>query len=140
MSRSTKCCFTFRSSDRNYVHDYTVTTQKAVTFLMHATYPTHAVLLFNHSSTDVNDTYFFRFSNSNFLHSLLLRLSYVQVFSALLFRAVFWVILPCRMIVDNHFTRQYNPEDSSEHHTRRRENLKSHFLNTVQKSPHPPLE
>jgi hypothetical protein len=30
--------------------------------------------------------------------------------------------------VDNHFTRQYNPEDSSEHHTRRRENLKSHRL------------
>jgi hypothetical protein len=30
--------------------------------------------------------------------------------------------------VDNHFTRQYNPEDSSEHHTRRRENLKSHSL------------
>jgi hypothetical protein len=28
--------------------------------------------------------------------------------------------------VQNHFTRQYNPEDSSEHHTRRRENLKSH--------------
>jgi hypothetical protein len=28
--------------------------------------------------------------------------------------------------VDNHSTRQYNPEDSSEHHTRRRENLKSH--------------
>jgi hypothetical protein len=28
--------------------------------------------------------------------------------------------------VDNQFTRQYNPEDSSEHHTRRRENLKSH--------------
>jgi hypothetical protein len=28
--------------------------------------------------------------------------------------------------VDNHFTRQYNPEDSSEHHTCRRENLKSH--------------
>jgi hypothetical protein len=28
--------------------------------------------------------------------------------------------------VDNLFTRQYNPEDSSEHHTRRRENLKSH--------------
>jgi hypothetical protein len=27
--------------------------------------------------------------------------------------------------VDNHSTRQYNPEDSSEHHTRRRENLKS---------------
>jgi hypothetical protein len=30
--------------------------------------------------------------------------------------------------VDNHFTRQYNPEDSSEHHTRRRENLKSHTI------------
>jgi hypothetical protein len=30
--------------------------------------------------------------------------------------------------VDNHFTRQYNPEDSSEHHTRRRENLKSHTV------------
>jgi hypothetical protein len=28
--------------------------------------------------------------------------------------------------VDNHFTRQYNPEDNSEHNTRRRENLKSH--------------
>jgi hypothetical protein len=44
-------------------------------------------------------------------------------------RAVFWVILPCKMIVDNHFTRQCNPEDSSEHHTRRRENLKSHTAN-----------
>jgi hypothetical protein len=31
--------------------------------------------------------------------------------------------------VDNHFTRQYNPEDSSEHHTRHRENLKSHIVN-----------
>jgi hypothetical protein len=29
--------------------------------------------------------------------------------------------------VDNHFTRQYNPEDNSEHHSRRRENLKSHI-------------
>jgi hypothetical protein len=28
--------------------------------------------------------------------------------------------------VDNHFTRQYNPEDNSERHTRRRENLKCH--------------
>jgi len=26
---------------------------------------------------------------------------------------------------------QYNPEDSSEHHTRRRENLKSHKANTA---------
>jgi hypothetical protein len=30
--------------------------------------------------------------------------------------------------VDNNITRQYNPEDSSEHHTRRRENLKSHKI------------
>jgi hypothetical protein len=30
--------------------------------------------------------------------------------------------------VDNNFTRQYNPEDNSEHHTGRRENLKSHIL------------
>jgi hypothetical protein len=30
--------------------------------------------------------------------------------------------------VDNQYTRQYNPEDSSEHHTRRRENIKSHVF------------
>jgi hypothetical protein len=30
--------------------------------------------------------------------------------------------------VDNYFTRQYIPEDNSEHHTLRRENLKSHRL------------
>jgi hypothetical protein len=40
--------------------------------------------------------------------------------------------------VDNHFTRQYNPEDNSEHHTRRRENLKSReytvFKNSVRTS------
>jgi hypothetical protein len=30
--------------------------------------------------------------------------------------------------VDNHFTGQYIPEDNSEHHTRRRENFKSHTL------------
>jgi hypothetical protein len=29
--------------------------------------------------------------------------------------------------VDNYFTRQYIPEDKSELHTRRRENLKSHM-------------
>jgi hypothetical protein len=28
--------------------------------------------------------------------------------------------------VDNYFILQYIPEDNSEHHTRRRENLKSH--------------
>jgi hypothetical protein len=28
---------------------------------------------------------------------------------------------------DNNFTRQYIPEDNSEQHTRRRENLKSHI-------------
>jgi hypothetical protein len=30
--------------------------------------------------------------------------------------------------VDNYFTRQYIPEDKSELHTLRRENLKSHML------------
>jgi hypothetical protein len=34
-------------------------------------------------------------------------------------------------LVDNHFTRQYNPEDSSERHTLRRENLKSHNTSNV---------
>jgi hypothetical protein len=29
--------------------------------------------------------------------------------------------------VDNYFTRQYVPDDNSELHTRRRENLKSHM-------------
>jgi hypothetical protein len=54
-----------------------------------------------------------------------------------MFRIVFWDVLPCKIIVvqavrssetsvDNYFTRQYIPEDNSEHHTRRRENLKSH--------------
>jgi hypothetical protein len=33
----------------------------------------------------------------------------------MMFKAVFWVVLPCKLIVDNQFTRQYNPEDSSEH-------------------------
>jgi hypothetical protein len=31
--------------------------------------------------------------------------------------------------VDNYFTRQYIPEDKSELHARRRENLKSHKAN-----------
>jgi hypothetical protein len=36
----------------------------------------------------------------------------------MIFRIVFW---------DNYFTQQYIPEDNSEHHTRCRENLKSHL-------------
>jgi thiamine phosphate synthase YjbQ (UPF0047 family) len=39
--------------------------------------------------------------------------------------------------VDNHFTRQYNPEDSSEHHTRRRENLKSHIKQLLESRCNP---
>jgi hypothetical protein len=35
--------------------------------------------------------------------------------------------------VDNYFTRQYIPEDNSAHHTRRRENLKSHELERIWK-------
>jgi hypothetical protein len=30
--------------------------------------------------------------------------------------------------VDNYFTQKYITEDNSEHHTRRRENLKSHNI------------
>jgi hypothetical protein len=52
---------------------------------------------------------------------------YCQLPLHMMFRAVFWVVLPSKMIVGKHFTRQYNPEDSSEYHTRRRENLKSHI-------------
>jgi hypothetical protein len=33
--------------------------------------------------------------------------------------------------VDNYFTRQYIPEDNSELHTRRRENLKSHKYDKI---------
>jgi hypothetical protein len=36
--------------------------------------------------------------------------------------------------VDNYFTRQYIPEDNSELHTRRLENLKSHLLDTCYNS------
>jgi hypothetical protein len=39
--------------------------------------------------------------------------------------------------VDNYFTRQYIPEDKSELHNRRRENLKSHKVNdTCMKTMH----
>jgi hypothetical protein len=37
--------------------------------------------------------------------------------------------------VDNYFTRQYIPEDKSELHTRRRENLKSHIILTCSVIP-----
>jgi len=48
-----------------------------------------------------------------------------------IFIIVFWDVLPCKIIVDRRFrgTRQYIPEDNSELHTRRRENLKSHIVN-----------
>jgi len=38
--------------------------------------------------------------------------------------------------VDNYFTRQYIPEDNSELHTRRRENLKSHFNGFIDCTQH----
>jgi hypothetical protein len=34
--------------------------------------------------------------------------------ASMMFRIVFWDVLPCKMIVDNHFTQQYIPEDNSE--------------------------
>jgi hypothetical protein len=52
----------------------------------------------------------------------------------MMFRAAFLVVLPCKLIVDNQFTRQYNPEDSSEHHTCRRENLKSQKIKRINTS------
>jgi hypothetical protein len=50
------------------------------------------------------------------------------------FRIVFWdesslmmeAVRTSETSVDNYFTRQYIPEDNSELHTRRCENLKSH--------------
>jgi hypothetical protein len=81
--------------------------------------------------------------------------------NSLKFIFVFWVVLPCKIIigrrfrgtcclyhqalvmeaartsktsVDNYFTRQYNPEDKSELCTLRRENLKSHAPNSFRKS------
>jgi hypothetical protein len=42
------------------------------------------------------------------------------------FRVVFWDILPCKMIVDRRFRGAY-----CQHHTRRRENLKSHSVYRV---------
>jgi hypothetical protein len=39
--------------------------------------------------------------------------------------------------VDNYFTRQYIPQDYSEHHARRRENFKSHILYLWFKIPTP---
>jgi hypothetical protein len=69
------------------------------------------------------------------------------------FRIVFLDVLPCKKLstdvsslmmeavrtsetsVDNYFTRQYTPEDNSERHTRRRENMKSHmFMTSCKKS------
>jgi hypothetical protein len=38
--------------------------------------------------------------------------------------------------VDNYFTRQYIPEDNSELHIRRRENLKSHNITALPLSEH----
>jgi hypothetical protein len=50
-----------------------------------------------------------------------------------MFRFVFWALMmkatrTSETSVDNYFTRQYIPEDNSELHTRRRENLKFHIF------------
>jgi hypothetical protein len=63
---------------------------------------------------------------------------YVQVELPLHFKKVIYTCSELMMeavrtsetSVDNYCTRQYNPEDNSEHHTRRRENLKSHIIYT----------
>jgi hypothetical protein len=56
------------------------------------------------------------------------------------FRIAFWDVLPCKISVDNYFTRQYIPEDNSEHHTRRRENLKSHIEQRCPTTHHDTME
>jgi hypothetical protein len=67
----------------------------------------------------------------------------IKEYDTMKFRIVFWDVLPCKIIVnlsslmmeaartsetsvDNYLTRQYSPEDNSELHTHRCENLKSH--------------
>jgi hypothetical protein len=42
--------------------------------------------------------------------------------------------------VDNYFTRQYIPEDKSEHDIRRRENLKSHKRYIRSNLPNPSVQ
>jgi hypothetical protein len=51
-----------------------------------------------------------------------IRREYDVQFSSLMMEAV----CTSETSIDNHFTGQYMPEDNSEHHTRRRENLKCH--------------
>jgi hypothetical protein len=45
----------------------------------------------------------------------------------MIYTAVFGVVLPFKILAAQNFTRHNNPQDSSEHHTRRLENLKSHI-------------
>jgi hypothetical protein len=54
-----------------------------------------------------------------------------------MFIVIFWVVMLCGLVgitivleeCITYIVRiKYNPEDSSEHHTRRRENLKSHRI------------
>jgi len=35
--------------------------------------------------------------------------------ASMMFRIVFWDVLPCKIIVDHYFTRQYIPEDNFKH-------------------------
>jgi hypothetical protein len=52
----------------------------------------------------------------------------IDVQSCLLgYTAVMEAVRTSETSVDNYFTRQCIPQDNSEHHTRRRENLKSHI-------------
>jgi hypothetical protein len=58
----------------------------------------------------------------------------MDTYLVFVFRVVFWDILSCKIIVDRRFRGAYClhhqdiPEDNSEHHTRRRENLKPHIV------------
>jgi hypothetical protein len=57
--------------------------------------------------------------------------NYSFVLSCLLGYTAVEAVRTSETSVDNHFTRQYIPEDNSEHHSRRRENLKSHNYSFV---------
>jgi hypothetical protein len=54
------------------------------------------------------------------VYLMMLPVSQDYITEILMFRVVFWDILPCKMI--------YPRTDDSEHHTRHRENLKFHTL------------
>jgi hypothetical protein len=75
-------------------------------------------------SISLRSTFCYHHISFTVFHVAAFNMMFRTVFSSLMMEAV----RTSETSVDNHFTRQYIPEDNSEHHTRRRENLKSHML------------